>query len=125
MNKTILEAAQKLELPSVLKWKEQGGAIIGYTCSFIPVEIFHAAGILPVRLRGIHAKGMEIADAYYGPFVCSFPKALLQLAGKGKYSFLDGVVITNGCDSMRRLDDCWRKMGQDITGTAPPLVSLC
>ncbi|MCP3954025.1 MAG: 2-hydroxyacyl-CoA dehydratase [Desulfobacterales bacterium] len=120
MKKVFTEAATRLDIPSIQKWKEAGGKVIGYTCSFIPVELFYAAGILPVRLRGINATSMEIADAYYGPFVCSFPKALLQLAGSGRYAFLDGVVISNGCDTMRRLDDCWRKMGQDMQGTAPP-----
>ena len=37
----------------------------------------------------------------------------------GKYDFLDGVVVSNGCDAMRRLDDCWRKMGGDIADTLP------
>jgi benzoyl-CoA reductase subunit C len=120
MKKVFLEAATRLDIPSIDKWKEDGGKVVGYTCSFIPVELFYAAGILPVRLRGINATSMEIADSYYGPFVCSFPKALLQLAGSGRYAFLDGVVISNGCDTMRRLDDCWRKMGQDIQGSAPP-----
>ncbi len=120
MKKVFWEAATRLDIPSIQKWKETGGKVVGYTCSFAPVELFYAAGILPVRLRGINATGMEIADAYYGPFVCSFPKALLQLAGSGRYAFLDGVVISNGCDTMRRLDDCWRKMGQDIKGSAPP-----
>ena len=120
MHKVFSEAATRLVIPAIEQWKAAGGQVIGYTCSFIPVELFYAAGILPVRLRGINATSMEIADAYYGPFVCSFPKALLQLAGNGRYAFLDGVVISNGCDTMRRLDDCWRKMGQDMTGTAPP-----
>jgi len=120
MNKVFLEAATTLGLPALEKWKAAGGKVVGYTCSFTPVELFYAAGILPVRLRGINATGMEMADAYYGPFVCSFPKAILQLAGSGRYAFLDGVVISNGCDTMRRLDDCWRKMGQDMEGTAPP-----
>ena len=120
MKKVFTEAATRLDIPAIEKWKEAGGQVIGYTCSFIPVELFYAAGILPVRLRGINATSMEIADAYYGPFVCSFPKALLQLAGSGRYAFLDGVVISNGCDTMRRLDDCWRKMGQDMQGSAPP-----
>jgi len=119
MKKVFTEAATRLDNPSIRKWKKDGGQVVGYTCSFIPVELFYAAGILPVRLRGINATSMEIADAYYGPFVCSFPKALLQLAGSGRYAFLDGVVISNGCDTMRRLDDCWRKMGQDMQGTAP------
>ena len=119
MKEVFTEAATRLDLPSIEKWKDAGGRVVGYTCSFTPVEVFYAAGILPIRLRGINATSMELADAYYGPFVCSFPKALLQLAGRRRYAFLDGVVISNGCDTMRRLDDCWRKMGQDIQGSAP------
>ncbi len=120
MRTDLHEAATKIEVESILKWKEKGGKIVGYTCSFMPVEPFYAAGILPIRLRGITAGSMEISDSYFGPFVCSFPKALLQLAGTGHYHFLDGVVISNGCDTLRRLDDCWRKMGEDIKGSAPP-----
>jgi benzoyl-CoA reductase/2-hydroxyglutaryl-CoA dehydratase subunit BcrC/BadD/HgdB len=62
---------------------------------------------------------MEIGDAYYGPFVCSFPKCIVQLAGKGMFDFLDGAVITPGCDAMRRLDECWRKAGDDYAGIVP------
>ena len=62
---------------------------------------------------------MNIGDAYFGPFICSLPKCLLQLAGEGKYHFLDGVIVTPGCDSMRRLDDCWRKAGEDRAETLP------
>ncbi len=120
MKTEFLEAATQIELDSVQKWKKNGGKIVGYTCSFMPVEPFYAAGILPVRLRGITAGSMEISDSYFGPFVCSFPKALLQLAGTGHYHFLDGAVISNGCDTLRRLDDCWRKMGEDIKGSVPP-----
>jgi bcr-type benzoyl-CoA reductase subunit C len=114
-----MEAATNLEISSIRKWKEKGGKIVGYTCSFMPVEIFHAADILPIRLRGINAHSMEISDSYYGPFVCSFPKAVIQLAGSGKYDFLDGVVLSNGCDTLRRMNDCWRKMGEDIKGALP------
>ncbi len=119
MKEIFVEAATKVRLESVLKWKEDGGKVVGYTCSFMPVEILHAAGILPVRLRGLNAGSMELADAYYGPFVCSFPKALLQLAGKGIYDFLDGTIISNGCDTLRRLEDCWRHLGKDIEGSLP------
>ena len=94
--------------------------MVGYTCSYVPSEIFHAAGILPYRIRGIETESMEIADAYFGPYICTFPKCVLQLAGKGKYDFLNGAIITPGCDSMRRLDECWRKAGDAIPGIVPP-----
>lgn len=113
------DAATKVQCNSIQKWKEKGKKVVGYTCSYVPAEIFHAADILPIRLRGIETDGMEIGDSYYGPFICSFPKCILQLAGKGKFSFLDGAIITPGCDAMRRLDECWRKAGEDYEGIVP------
>lgn len=120
MTMAFYEEATNIDLASVRDWKEKGGKVVGYTCSFLPVEVFYAAGILPIRQRGIGVDSMEIGDAYYGPFACTFPKAVLQLAGSGKYNFLDGIVVSNGCDAMRRLDECWRKMDEDISGTLPP-----
>ena len=113
-------AATKIQNDALMKWKQAGKRIVGYTCSYTPAEIFHAVDILPIRLRGIETDGMDISDAYYGPFICSFPKCILQLAGRGDYSFLDGTIITPGCDAMRRLDECWRKAGDDYEGIVPP-----
>lgn len=113
------DAATRVECESIVEWKKAGKPVVGYTCSYTPAEIFHAVDILPVRLRGIETEGMEVADTYFGPFICSFPKCILQLAGKGKFSFLDGAIITPGCDGMRRLDECWRKAGEDYDGIVP------
>lgn len=119
MTSLLQEAAQTIAPSAILDFKKNGGKVVGYTCSFLPVEIFHAAGLLPVRLRGINTESLHIGDAYYGPFICTFPKSLLQQAGIGSYHFLDGAVITSGCDGMRRLDECWRKMGEDIPESLP------
>ncbi|MFH2129711.1 MAG: 2-hydroxyacyl-CoA dehydratase family protein [bacterium] len=113
------DAATQVACASITKWKQAGKPVVGYTCSYTPAEIFHAVDILPVRLRGIETDGMEVGDTYFGPFICSFPKCILQLAGKGKFSFLDGAIITPGCDGMRRLDECWRKAGEDFEGIVP------
>ena len=113
------ESSMVLYNRHVHEWKGGGGKVVGYTCSYVPDELFHAAGILPYRLRGVGASEMNIGDAYFGPFICSLPKCLLQLAGEGKYHFLDGVIVTPGCDSMRRLDDCWRKAGEDRAEALP------
>ncbi len=117
--KVFNDAATKVQCESIVNWKKAGKPIVGYTCSYAPAEIFHAGDILPVRLRGIETDGMEIGDTYFGPFICSFPKCILQLAGKGKFSFLDGAIITPGCDAMRRLDENWRKAGEDFEGIVP------
>jgi len=119
MNSTFTEAATRIDHQGLQSWKASGRPILGYSCSQGPAEMFHAAGILPIRLRGIETEGMEIGDAYFGPYICSFPKCILQLAGHGKYAMLDGAVITPGCDSMRRLDECWRMAGADHPGIVP------
>jgi len=106
------------------RWIDAGKKVIGYTCSYVPEEIICAAGILPFRIRGIGARSTSIADAYYGPVNCSFPKCILQLVGENKYQFLDGVVITPSCDSMRRLDDTWRKSAENSKGTFPTYHSF-
>ncbi len=119
MNEIFYEAVTRVQSQPITDWKKQGKKIVGYTCSYVPAEVFHAVDILPVRLRGIETESMSIGDAYFGPYICSFPKCILQLAGEGKFSFLDGAIITPGCDSMRRLDECWRKAGDDYHGIVP------
>ena len=119
MREEFLEAATSLENRFVKDWKKSGRPVVGYTCSYVPDEIFHAAGILPFRMRGIGTDAMTVGDTYFGPFICSMPKCMLQLIGEGKYGFLDGAIITPGCDSMRRLDECWRKAGEDTENIVP------
>ena len=119
MNRAFMEAAVNLNNDYVREWKQAGNKIVGYTCSYVPDELFSAAGILPYRMRGFGATEATIGDTYFGPFICSLPKAMLQLAGEGRFDFLDGAIITPGCDSMRRLDECWRKAGEDIGGILP------
>ena len=119
MMKEFFEASTALNNKYVTQWKKNGKKVVGYTCSYVPDEVFHAAGILPFRIRGFGATDTTIGDTYFGPFICSLPKCMLQLAGEGKFNFLDGAIITPGCDSMRRLDECWRKAGSDIEGVIP------
>ena len=119
MMKEFFEASTALNNKYVTQWKKNGKKVVGYTCSYVPDEVFHAAGILPFRIRGFGATDTTIGDTYFGPFICSLPKCMLQLAGEGKFNFLDGAIITPGCDSMRRLDECWRKAGSDVEGVIP------
>jgi len=103
----------------VKQWKDAGKKVIGYNCGHVPEEVIAAAGLLPYRMRGIGADSTSIADTYFGPVICSYPKCILQLAGEGKYNFLDGMIFSPGCDSIRRLDDCWRKAAEESHGVFP------
>jgi len=119
MNPVFTEVSEVQYNRFVKRWKDEGKPVAGYTCSFVPEEVFHAAGILPFRIRGFSARETTIGDTYFGPFICSLPKCMLQCAGQGDLHFLNGAVIVPGCDSMRRLDECWRKAGTDIEGILP------
>lgn len=88
-------------------WKREGKLIIGYTCSYIPVEIFHAAGVFPYRIGARGCRETTLADAVMAPITCSFARCCLELALRGEYNFLDGLVFMNGCENMRRMCDNW------------------
>ncbi len=108
------QIAQSISNEYIQNEKKKGSLCIGYTCSYFPEEILHSLGILPYRIKGINVSSLSVADAAFGPFICSHPKCLLQHFADGDYSFLDGIIVTPGCDSMRRIDECIRKTAVNL-----------
>jgi len=103
------EAAQTLVNPQIQSWKRQGGKVVGYFCAAVPEEIITAAGLLPFRMRATGSTGTELSDAYFSSINCSFPRHCFNLALKGEFGFLDGVVCVNNCDNIRRIYDNWKR----------------
>lgn len=96
-------------------WKERGGKVVAWTCTYIPEEVIWAAGILPVRMTGdSHELELEDANAYLYINTCSFQRACLQLTLDKQYDFLDGYVSAATCDGSRRLADVWRNYIDNI-----------
>lgn len=115
----LTETAKTLFNPYIEGWKDKGGKVIGYTGTYIPEEIIYAAGILPYRIGGREATKVTTADIYYGPVNCSYTKCLLENAADGRLDFLDGAIIANECDHMRRLFDTWRRAAKDGNAYIP------
>ncbi len=94
----------------ILDFKEQGKKVFGWLCTYVPEEVFIAAGALPVRITG-YGRETDLADgnAYLYINNCSFSRSCLQRGLRGDYSFLDGVVGGSTCDGARRLFDAWRR----------------
>ncbi|MBI4285279.1 MAG: 2-hydroxyacyl-CoA dehydratase [Chloroflexi bacterium] len=92
----------------ILAWKQQGKPVFGWLCTYIPEEIIHAAGALPVRITG-YSQEMELEDgnAYLYIDNCSFSRSCLQLGLRGGYDYLDGFIAGSTCDGARRLFDLW------------------
>jgi len=73
----------------------------------VPEEVFTAAGLLPVRLRGTGSTGTELSDAFYSSINCSFPRHVFNQALNHEFDILDGLVVPNSCDHVRRIYDNW------------------
>jgi len=89
------------------KAKQENKLIFGYYCMSIPVELIDAGGVLPVRIRGVGASDTALADSIVSKYNCPFIRCTLNLALKGKFDYLNGLLITNNCDHCRRMFDVW------------------
>ena len=96
--------------PSVQNWKNKGGKVMGYTCSFVPEELIIAAGMLPFRMRATGSKSAGRADDYFeSSNICSMIRHTFNKVLTGEYDFIDGAVIGGGCDGNRHILDNWLK----------------
>ncbi|MBA4389539.1 MAG: hypothetical protein C0399_01195 [Syntrophus sp. (in: bacteria)] len=87
--------------------KAEGKKVIAYLTALGPVEILTAAGVIPFRLKGNVSEAITKGDAYMETIVCPFVRNVFDAAVKGKYDFLDGMVLPHQCDSIDRTDDVW------------------
>jgi benzoyl-CoA reductase subunit C len=95
--------------PSIKRWQERGGKVVGMVCSYVPEELITAAGGLPLRIRASGNVETSAGDPYVGSFTCSLMRHLLSLAFSRGYDFLDGIVVFNSCDPGRRIYDIWNR----------------
>jgi len=99
----------------IRSWKKSAGRVMGCFCTYVPLELFTAAGMLPVRIRGAGCEDSGPADTYLSNRACTFVRHATALALEEKYDFLDGAVFLNTCDHVRRGNDVWRaKTGIDF-----------
>jgi benzoyl-CoA reductase subunit C len=97
-------------LPSVRQWKAStGGKAIGYMPVYVPREVFHAQGVLPVGVFG-GGEDLEIirGDAFYQSYICHIPRSTIELGLNGSYDVLDGMVFPAICDVIRNLSGMWK-----------------
>ena len=91
--------------PTVKQWRTGGGKVLGHFQVYFPEEIAHACGVLPVRIRGGLADGVE-ASQHFGSYLCSILKTSMDLA-LCKHIELDLFVTHPICDGARNLAGIW------------------
>jgi benzoyl-CoA reductase/2-hydroxyglutaryl-CoA dehydratase subunit BcrC/BadD/HgdB len=83
-----------------------GRKMLGYFCTYTPVEMLHAAGFVPVRILG-GGRAIERAAALTPTFICPYLRQALERALRGEYGFLAGVVQGYTCDVACGLLNVW------------------
>ncbi|HEX6559574.1 MAG TPA: 2-hydroxyacyl-CoA dehydratase [Longimicrobiales bacterium] len=95
------ELLEDTDFPTVKRWREQGGKVIGHFQVYFPEEIVHAAGALPFRMRGAPVEPLQ-SDSRFGSYLCSIIKTSLELTLSGRVQ-LDMFVTHPICDAARNL----------------------
>ncbi len=109
MSETLkkFEAVFKDPFDWLAQWKEKNGKkIIGCCPMYVPEEIIHAAGILPTTLFEMDDE-ITKADQHVHRFVCHEVRGIFDLALNNKLDYLDGVVFTEFCLTIRMLGNVW------------------
>jgi benzoyl-CoA reductase/2-hydroxyglutaryl-CoA dehydratase subunit BcrC/BadD/HgdB len=79
---------------------------LGYTCSYTPVPLLHAAGFTPYRILP-HTDVEDQAGTLLHDNLCPEVKRVLDRQLAGELPPLAGTVFVNSCDAMRRLANAW------------------
>ncbi|MEJ2216234.1 MAG: 2-hydroxyacyl-CoA dehydratase [Gemmatimonadota bacterium] len=95
------ELLEDTDFPTVKRWREAGGKVVGHFQVYFPEEIVHAAGLLPFKMRGAPVEPLQ-ADSRFGSYLCSILKTSLELALSGRVE-LDMFVTHPICDAARNL----------------------
>lgn len=117
-NRSYKEAIQKsrelfedlnFTYPSIWKKEDDSRRIIGFLPIYVPKEIIHAAGMLPV---GIFGAGDRIpvvkGDAYFQSYICHLPRTVIELALNGNFDDFDGFIFPSICDVIRNLSGIFK-----------------
>ncbi|OGF97849.1 MAG: benzoyl-CoA reductase, bzd-type, subunit N, partial [Candidatus Glassbacteria bacterium RBG_16_58_8] len=90
-------------------WKDKdAGKVVGYFCTYVPEEIFYAAGVLPVRVLGSH-EPQDVTEPHIFGMFCPFCRDVLAQGLKGRYDYLDGITIAQSCLHIRQSFTSWQK----------------
>jgi benzoyl-CoA reductase subunit C len=106
-----------LDLKVVREWlaAAPGRKACGFLPVYVPREVIHAAGMLPV---GIYGGGdrLEIirGDAYYQSYICHLPRSVIELAQGGRLSMLSAMLFPSTCDVIRNLSGIWKMESPDV-----------
>jgi benzoyl-CoA reductase subunit C len=105
----VRDLVEDAEFPTIRRWRDAGGRVVGHFQVYVPEEIAHAGGLLPVKIRGARIEPRQ-AEGRFGSYLCSILKTSLELALSGRLE-LDLFVVPPICDAARNLSAIWGRQG--------------
>ena len=106
-----------LNFESARTWKsaQDGRKVVGYMPIYVPREIIHAAGMLPLGILG-GGDRLEVihGDAYYQSYICRIPRSTIELGVTKRLDFVDGMLFPSICDVIRNLSGVWKLLFPDV-----------
>ncbi len=87
---------------------DNGTPVIGYFCTYTPVELIHAAGLHPVRISG-SSRHVEEAYSLVPSFICPYMRGALEKGLNGEYDFISGIIQGYTCDAACGLVNIWEE----------------
>ena len=99
------ELVEDPTFPTVRRWRDAGGRVLGHFQVYFPEEIAHAAGMLPLKLRGAPIEPTQ-ADSHFGSYLCSIVKTSLETV-LAQHARVDLFVTHPICDAARNLAGVW------------------
>jgi len=100
-----------VSFPTVREWKSKNpdGKVVGLFPVYIPYELPHAAGMLPVGVYGAGGRiEIDHADSRIQSFVCSIARSTLELGLRDVLRDFDAVWFPSICDVARNLSGVWQ-----------------
>ena len=111
------EIFEDLNFTYAREWKvaEDGRKVVGYMPIYVPNEIIHAAGMLPIGILG-GGDAMEVihGDAYYQSYICRIPRSTVELGIMKNLDFVDGMLFPSICDVIRNLSGVWKLLFPEV-----------
>ena len=92
----------------VKELKDEGKRIIGYIDIFPVLEMLTALDMVPYCMLGDMNEPVTRADSCLPPMICPFLRSVMDSGLKGKYDFLDGVVLAHTCEVAEKMTHIWR-----------------
>ncbi|MBL7891351.1 MAG: benzoyl-CoA reductase subunit C [Bacteroidia bacterium] len=105
------DLAFDLKFTRAKKWKAEhiNRILVGYLPIYIPREVIHAAGGLPVGILGAGDRKQIIkGDAYYQSYICHLPRGIIEMALDTNLNDFDGFMFPAICDCVRNLSGMFK-----------------